>query len=172
MPFHISRSYLDANLAKAPRVGASRKLGLNKGEKGGSGLKAPKVKRLFGGAITGGTAFGLGYLEGKMGMPKVGPFSADVIGAAALHTFLFFAPQVVGEYGFAVEGIANGALSYWAGVQGALLAGISRNAPPPPAKRLDWGGKDNKGTEPGAAILGEYGGQPMSPAQQWSTQFR
>jgi len=145
MPFKISRSYLDGHKPSSP----SPRAGLSAGSKGS------RKARLVSAATIGGTSFALGFVESKYGMPAIPGvgITADLIGAVALHAIGFFGK--LGKYNGIATDVANGALAYWAGMQGNLMG------------------------KPKAAVTGEsypaiaQGARPGVGAEQvWATQFR
>lgn len=152
MPFEISRSYLD-NAGRTP--------GLARGHKHGNKMamkKGPAAKRkIMSMATVGGTAFGLGALEGKGWLPSLYStwLTADLVAAAGIHALDFF--NVFGKYGDVANDVGNGALAYWAGVQGQVM--FSKGA----------AGGATKGEYP---TLNQASRPAMSPEQLWSMQFR
>ena len=158
MPFQISRSYLaDYNPASSSKPGRA------KGMAKGMISKDASKKKAIGALVHVGTGFGLGYAEHKYGMPTVPGYSwlsADLIGAVAIHALGFFGKT--GKFEGYANDVANAALTYWAGVQGGLMAKPSTLA------------RD----VPGSTVKGEYHQisqgvrQPLNAEQLWATQFR
>lgn len=147
MPFKISRSYLDG-------YKPSTRAGLSAGSS-----KSSRSARIQSAATIGGTAFALGFVEGKYGMPAIPGvgLTADLIGAVALHALGFFGKLPAKYNGIATD-VANGALAYWAGVQGHLVA--------------DKTGGKAAGVRGESLALGQ-GARPAIPSEQvWQTQFR
>lgn len=157
MPFQISRSYLDSHF---PGRSFGRSMTVSRaGHKAGKLIpKQAATAKAIGAVTTTGTAFALGALEAKYGMPSVGGFvSADLLAGIGLHALGFFG--LTGKFEPYANAAANGALAYWAGIKGSLMVQ----------------GSHHPGDNRTAGVRGEVhqGARPaMTPEQMWQMQFR
>jgi hypothetical protein len=161
--FKMSKSYLDDLIVPrssniVPPTG--RKMGMKFAGK----KKAMEVGIGAATAIVAGG--GLGYIEGKFGMPQWfnGWVSLDMLGGIALHAAGLFGLTGHGDYAHIIHDAANGALAYWAGVQGLKMAGVKATVT-----------RDGKA----ATVMGVGGKRPamvqgnrnLTPEQIWAMQF-